>query len=273
MYRLTFEDGSGNIVKVYEPGGIYVTGVERSDNLLNLERAAWNGTAFTPASPDQIVSADTTSDVSLGLATKDTSRRQTIILLRVGAALDDGESAVGASKTLTGSNRTVFIPENSEPEHLYYVYASGGLDALCTYPNEAIVKADELFGVVVDHHQNYVWVRGDRKTSHEIEEKDIPAVMKTGTVEIAALEEGIGKKAVDLSGCTLEEVLYFVSHDKPVLAVSSEGVKLIVGYDEYNTYLLNPGEDEWYYYGIQDSTALFLASGNEFYSITDSAVL
>jgi hypothetical protein len=272
MYRLTFEDGGGNVVKEYEPSGLYVTKLSQSDNLLDLERVAWNGASFVPASSDQIVSADTTSDVSLGLATKETSRRQTIVLLRVGAVLEEGESAVGASKALMGSSRTVLIPENSEPEQLYFIYASGGLDALCTWPNDAIVQADALFGVVVDSEQNYVWVRGDRQTSHEIEKKDIPAVMRTSVIDLEAIEDGIGKRVVDLSGCTLEEVLYFVSHDRPVLAASPEGVKLIVGYDEFNTYLLNPGEDEWYYYGIQDSTDLFLASGNEFYSFTESAL-
>ena len=95
--------------------------------------------------------------------------------------------------------------------------------------------------------------------------------MRTSVIDLEAIEDGIGKRVVDLSGCTLEEVLYFVSHDRPVLAASPEGVKLIVGYDEFNTYLLNPGEDEWYYYGIQDSTDLFLSAGNEFYSFIDAA--
>lgn len=270
MYRLVFEDGSGNVVKTYEPNGIYVTDVEQSDNLLNLSRVAWNGTLFTEATPDQIVSADTSADVNLGISTKETERRQNIVMLRVGATLEEGESAIGSSKTLTGTRNSVMIPQNPEPEKLYYVYAAGGLDALCTYPNDAIVKADELFGVVVDYNQNYVWVRGDKKTSHEIEEKDIPVVMLTGTINKDELEAGLGKQVVDLTGCTLDEVLYFVSHDRPVLANTADGVKCIVGYDEYNTYLRNPGEDEWYYYGIQDSTALFLAAGNEFYSFTES---
>ena len=271
MYRLTFEDGEGNIVKVYEPNGLYVVGVEQSENLLNLERVAWNGSRFAEASPDQIVSSDTTEDVNLGFATKETERRQTIVLLRVGGTVPDGEPAVGAGKTLTGSQRTIQMPQNPEPEHLYYVYASGGLDALCTWPNDAIVLADRLFGVVVDYSQNYVWVRGDRKTQHTIEMKDVPAVMRTGTTDMDELEAGIGKHVIDLTGCTLEEVLYFVSHGRPVLAVTGEGVKCIVGYDEFNTHLLNPGEEEWYYYGIQDSTALFEEAGNEFYSYTESS--
>ena len=271
MYRLTFEDGDGNVVKVYEQNGLYVVRAYQSDNLLNLDRVAWNGTMFVEASPDQIVSSDTTGDVNLGLATKETKRRQTIVLLRVGAPLEEGESAVGSSKTLTGSQHMISMPSNPEPEKLYYVYAAGGLDALCTYPNDAIVLADQLFGVVVDYNQNYVWVRGDKKVQTDIELDKVPSVMRTGTLDKEELEAGIGKQVIDLTGCTLDEVLYFVSHGRPVLGVTADGVKCIVGYDEFNTHLLNPGEDEWYYYGIQDSTAMFLSAGNEFYSYTESA--
>ena len=266
MYRMNFSDGEGNIVKTYEPNGIYVVGVEQSDNLLNLKRVAWNGAQFAEATPDQIVSTDTSADVSLGIATKEESRRQTVVLLRVGGSLADTTVTVGNSKMAAGRGDMVEMPQNPEPESLYYVYAAGGLDALHTYPNDAIVKADELFGVVLDQNQNYVWVRGDKENEYEMDLSDVPSVFTSGTLDPEKLEEGVGKTIVDLSGCTLDEVLYFVSHDRPVLANTKEGVKCIVGYDEYNTYLLNPGEDEWYYYGIQDSTDLFLAAGNEFYS-------
>ena len=271
MYRLNFMDGEGNVVKTYEPSGLYVVQVEQSDNLLNLKRVAWNGAVFADATSDQIVSTDTAGDVSLGMATKKESRRQTVVLLRVGSSLADTTVTIGNSKIAAGRGTMIEMPQNPEPEDLYYVYASGGLDALCTYPNDAIVKADELFGVVVDHNQHYVWVRGDKDTEHEIELSDVPAVFTSGTIDPEKLEEGLGRRVVDLTGCTLDEVLYFVAHDKPVLVNTKEGVKCIVGYDEYNTYLLNPGEEEWYYYGIQDSTDLFLASGNEFYSYIDTA--
>ena len=59
-------------------------------------------------------------------------------------------------------------------------------------------------------------------------------------------------------------VLYFVSHGTPVIALTAEGARVIVGYDEYNTYLLNPGESEWYYYGMNDSTEMFENAGNRF---------
>ncbi len=271
MYRLIFSDGEGNNIKTYEPNGIYVTGVEQSDNMLNLKRVAWNGEVFAEATPDQIVSTDTSSDVSLGIATQREKRRQTVVLLRTGGSLADTSVTVGNSKIAAGRGPMVEMPQNPEPEELYYVYASGGLDALSTYPNDAIVKADSLFGVVLDADQNYVWVRGDKDPEYEIDREKIPAIFTAGTLDTKELEEGLGRRIVDLSGCTLDQVLYFVAHDKPVLVNTKEGVKCIVGYDEYNTYLLNPGEEEWYYYGIQDSTDLFRAAGNEFYSYIDVA--
>ena len=34
---------------------------------------------------------------------------------------------------------------------------------------------------------------------------------------------------------------------------------------------MNPGDAEWTYFGMQDSTDLFAAAGNIFYSYLDSA--
>lgn len=42
----------------------------------------------------------------------------------------------------------------------------------------------------------------------------------------------------------------------PVTEQTPQGIVIIAGYDEYNTILMNPGENETFYYGINDSTAL-----------------
>jgi hypothetical protein len=267
MYSVRIEDEEGNQVKDYQAGGLYVTSISQSDNLLNLSRVSRNGSGFIEATPDQIVSTDTSSDVAFGVATMEDSRRQTQVLLRVGSSISHTTPQLINSKIVSGQRvPQIDIPENPEAEDLYYVYASGGLDAICTYPNEAIVKADEMFGVVVDHNLDYVWVRGDKDVKCLIDVENVPAAVRSGTTDIAQLEAGLGTDVIDVSGCSLDEVLYFVSHGRPVIAQTEEGVKIIVGYDDYNTLLLNPGEDEWYYYGINDSTNLFLRSGNEFYS-------
>ena len=102
-----------------------------------------------------------------------------------------------------------------------------------------------------------------------------PDVIRNGSMDVAAIEEGTGRKALDLSGCTLDSVLYYVSEGTPVLAKTPitdqtpQAIVIIAGYDEYNTILMNPGETETFYYGINDSTALFEEAGNVFMTYWD----
>ena len=77
---------------------------------------------------------------------------------------------------------------------------------------------------------------------------------------------GADVDVLDLTGCTLDMVLYFVGQGTPVLANTSQGVVTITGYDEYNVILLDPGSDETYYGGLQDSTKMFEEAGNQFVS-------
>ena len=69
------------------------------------------------------------------------------------------------------------------------------------------------------------------------------------------LEEDTRKKmSSGLTGCTLDQVLYFVSQEHPVLPLRQTGVVIITGYDDFgNTILLDAGGTETYFYGPQDS--------------------
>ncbi len=270
MYKLQIVQPDGTVIKTYQPDGVYVKSVEKTGNMLNLNRVRKAGGGFEDAEGDQIVSSDTEEDVRLGISTKKDEKKLTVVLLRVGDTISFDSAESAESKIVEGNSKKAVIPGNPDRQDLFYVYASGGLTAMYTYPNDAIVKADELFGVVVNQAQDYVWVRGDKLDEQEIPLKKIPEAVLSGTTDPAQLQVGIGKQVVDLSGCTLDQVLYFVSHGRPVIAQTSEGVRIIVGYDEYNTYLMKPGDTEWYYYGIQDSTDLFAESGNVFYSYLET---
>lgn len=270
MYMLKFMDGDGNSIKTYQPDGYYVKSVDLTGNLLAVKREKRSGEGWEMAPDDQIVSSDTAEDVELGIATKESGSRQSLVILRTGSTITDTGAQSTESRLLSGTIRLVQIPVNPNAEDLYYVFASGGLTEICTYPNDAVIKADELLGTVVDQRQNYVWVRGDKDTKCEIRMDDVPTAMKSGTMDSASLQSGIGKTVVDLYGCSLDQVLYFVSHGKPVMAQTEDGPVIIVGYDEYNTYLLKPGETEWYYYGMNDSAALFQERGNAFISYLDT---
>lgn len=267
MYKLIIEDGEGNQIKHYEPMGYYVTDCVQSENMLTLNRVVKNGPVFVEGIQDHIVNTDTEEAVAKGPATKTSARKQTEVVLRVGTTISNKKPQVVKSKIITyETSRNVDIPVNHGKQNLYYVYAGGELEGIYTYPNEAIVRADELMGVVVDGKQNYVWVRGDKSSSIELDMAKLPPAIFSGNMDVEYLKEATGKNVVDLSKCTLDEVLYFVSHGKPVIALTITGPVTIVGYDEFNTYLVDPNGTEWYYAGINDSTAMFEAAGNIFIS-------
>ena len=91
--------------------------------------------------------------------------------------------------------------------------------------------------------------------------------MKSASLDVSALQEALGDEGtiVDLSGCTLDSVLYEVSAQRPVIAKTGADTSVvIVGYDEYNTWLYDPVKKETYPYGMNDSTDLFQKAGNVF---------
>lgn len=69
------------------------------------------------------------------------------------------------------------------------------------------------------------------------------------------------------TGCSLENVLYEISAQRAVIAKTGADTSVvIVGYDAYNIWLLDPATGKVSPYGMNDSTALFQQAGNVFIS-------
>lgn len=274
MYTLVILDEEGEAIKNYTPTGAYVTEVTQSDSLLTLTRVAKSDGEFIETTSDTIVSTNTEDNVEYGIATETDDVKQTEILLRVGTTITDENPQVVTGKfTSESSSVSVEIPANTEKEKLYYVYAGGSLESCWTTAVEAILRADEMVGVVINDAKEYVWERGNQADEASISLDKIPDIVKTGTMDVDVLEEALGQDVVDLTGCTLDQVLYFVSEGKAVIAATETGSVIITGYDDYgNLILLNPGETETYYYGPNDSLALFEAAGNRFVSYLNTEI-
>lgn len=266
MYRLTIIDQDGEEVKNYQPDGIYVMKAEKNENMLVLTRTVKQGTAYVETTADNIVSSDTKENVEYGAATQQSTRKGGETILRVGQRLSDKKVQTVNAKLLVGDESAdISIPTNTKHEQLYYVYAEGSLESVWTSAGEAIRRADEKVGVVINDAKEFVWERGNKENTAQIPVENIPVAFQSGSMDTAALSSALGKTVLDLTGCTLDEILYFVSNKRPVLAAADGGCVIITGYDDYgNLILLKPGETETYFYGPEDSEALFKAAGNQF---------
>lgn len=272
MYHLTIVSEEGEEVKNYEQGGIYIMGTQLGDNMLKLTRAVRENGVYMEATEDHIVNTDTQDDVIYGVTTRESSVKQTEMILRVGKTITDKNVQVVNSKILKEEeSRSVRIPANTKKENLYYVYAQGKMESCWSTPGEAIRQADEKVGVVINNAKEFVWERGNKKTTSTIKLENIPEAVKTGTMDVDALEAAIGRDVVDLTSCTLDQVLYFVSQGRAVIAGTPTGSVIITGYDDYgNLILLDPGATETYFYGPNDSKELFESAGNRFISYLET---
>ena len=71
--------------------------------------------------------------------------------------------------------------------------------------------------------------------------------------------------ALDLSGVSLDAVLYYVNQDIPVLvSLENDSAMLVIGFNELNVVVMNPQTGTVYKIGMNDATNMFRQNGNAF---------
>lgn len=273
MYKVLIVNSAGETLKTYEPDGCYVIGGSVNDKLLTLDRVKKTKRGYTETSQDHIVNSSADDEAAYGFAYAESDKKQTETILKTGETIEEGTTPqILYAKQVKAEGEEaaeVSIPAKKQTEELYYVYAKGHLDSMYTTISEAVQRADDQLGVVVNNKQQLIWERGNKQTTCKLDISTFPDVILSGKMNIKKLSKNLGKQVLDLTGCTLDSVLYYVSEGTPVLAKTADGVVIIAGYDQYNTILLKPGEAETYYYGLEESADMFEAAGNQFVTYFD----
>lgn len=69
---------------------------------------------------------------------------------------------------------------------------------------------------------------------------------------------------LDLAGCSLDAVLYYVNQDIPVLALVEDSAVLLVGFNEIEVGIMDPVTGTIYTMKNSEASAWFEESGNQF---------
>ena len=90
-------------------------------------------------------------------------------------------------------------------------------------------------------------------------------MLERGEDAFSILEQSLRQaRILDLTGCTLDTVLYYVDQDIPVLALVNQEAMLVIGFNEQNIVLMDPSTGTVYKKGMNDSRSMFEESGNRF---------
>ncbi len=274
MNELRIEEFNGTLVKDYRKDGTYITDVSMEPGLAQLTCATKDGSGgYTPAADDNIMNnQQTKSAVTVTLSSS--SRQGTTVTLKLPGAVSSLNPSVSGFRLRLGQKDPAAIAYAEKDDYpLYYVYTQGLLQEVCTDPEKAVTDADAGTGIVLNQDSQYIYERGNKQTKTNLNNEDIPSVFLSGEMNADQLQSGAGGDAtvLNLTGCTLDQVLYLVSQGNAVVTRLADGkTAVIVGYDRYNTLLYNFDTGEHYYMGIKDSTKSMEQGGNVFVSYVES---
>lgn len=188
--------------------------------------------------------------------------------------------------------REIVLDEESKADR-YLVYTKGRLMDIYSDPGEAVLFAYENAGTVMDCYGNEIYRRGELVTRNQImaikenqvtDEKDSLAVcldtilhfegisrntefmLQQGQNAVEILENNLKSHVIlNLRGCPMDAMLYYVNQDIPVLALKDGGESvLIIGFNQQNVVLMDPKTGKIYKKGMNDSRQMFEENGNCF---------
>ena len=288
----------GEEQKSYSQEGYFFTSEDVESNMINLKRVAYSpdGSGLQTVSDYQIF-GNTENDeelASVKIINTELKKKELVINFATKVTTADKLLVKYPKVIKFDDSNSLSLRELISSEGRYYVYGHGGIAAICDNPAAAVIAADDAGGVVLDDAGNYVWARRSREQTVTLGNvsstmcaggsiascvnailqangimTDVTPRLQAGESSIAILNDNLqNATALELLGCTLDQVLYYVNRGEPVMGMlENDNCVLIVGYDMYNAVLMEPSTGTIYKQGLEETQAQFKQYGSRFVAV------
>ncbi len=296
MYAAEIISETGETVTHYENTDLYIMEAYIDEGRILLVNAELSETGQPVNESTDVLLRNAPENTAENTVLKSVteSRRKKIYTVNMSGSVSDSALEFTVPEQLTGlSENRVELPSDisRDTDGRYFSYAYGELEAISYSVADAINAVYDNMGIVVDAGQNLIWARGVQSDEKRItvssdcvtddagmtlvpcvqallEQQavslDVEEMLESGASIYDILEESLGSRALDLSGCTLQQLLYYISLGHPVIVLTGDTTAdLIVGYDNYNVTFYNPLDGTYYKKGRND-TADYLEEMGEY---------
>lgn len=292
-YELYIASTTGEVKRKYSVKGQYIQKVSCNGNVINMTLCKKQKGVYTKSGEDTILNNGEKESEKFSYTSRVTTKSLTEWYIRFPSSFDMKEKPVWGDTltTLTTSERYVRLEQPKITK--YYVYAGGQIVASFESAARAIKEADNRMGVVVSSNHQVVWERSGAFLQNAIGGLDLTKaengvsnlsacvhmLLKANHYDVAA-KSLVGKdqmpyevlarylqRPMNLKGCTLEEVLYFVSGNKPVIAMTGDRTAVVIGgYTTTQLTLYNPASGKKETVSRSAYEKIFKEAGNYFIS-------
>ena len=298
MGKLRVVNNNGEVLKEYSKKGTFFTDAEINENMINLKQVKKNEVGeFVEAEDYQIFGnmEEDEDDISTATIATELKKTEYVINFVYKVTTSDKLKVIYPKEIVFDNTNAMSIRELTTEEEAFYVYSYGRVVGVYTNEAQAIKEAYNQSGLVMDDNGKYIWKRISRPTEYELAgisvtpatgtegqiaacikamlsyngiNKNVSKLMSNGKASVEVIDELLDNRGLDLRGCSLEQVLYYVCNGQPVLGMINETeCVLIVGYNFYNGIMINPATGETYKYGIEETAEMFEKAGNRFIGI------
>lgn len=293
-YELYIADTNGNVVEDFHWKNQYIQGIQANGNVINITlcKKGRDG-KYEKSGENSISNQSQTKTAKFRYTSRVTSKSLTEWYIQFPSSFEMPEKPklVNGPGSLMTTQRFVRLEQPGITK--YYVYAVGKITASFESARLAIREADRQMGVVVSSDHQVVWERSGSFLQNSIggfeitregngisnlaacvymvlKQKHINADAKALTQKDLPVFNMLAEylqSPVSLKGCTLDQVLYFVSSNKPVIAMTSEKKAVVIGgYTTQQLYLYNPETGREATVSRREYESIFKNAGNQFIS-------
>ncbi|MCD7738814.1 MAG: hypothetical protein LUH58_07225 [Lachnospiraceae bacterium] len=286
MYRICIEDSAGEIQKDYEIENVRIKGCVIDGNQLVLERYQKGEEGYTAIASDNIVSRKSSRSASNSVETVVTSTYQTIYQISLKNKIDVSSLTFAGAKEMQSENVENLVFSTQSEIRYVAVCSPWEVTEYSTDAGYAVQQAGSMNGMVRDNGTgSYIWRRSTLSASNQIiaieavastEEKDSMTVCLEIMLEQMGVYTDVAERwnagescsailgdnysdytLIEVTGCSLTSLLYYVDQDIPVLIILESGeAMLLTGFNAYNVVLMRPDSNFLGYMSQSDASEM-----------------
>lgn len=269
LYKLEIRNEKNEVAKTYQVDQVYVTDIRITDNMVAMNRVQKQGDTYNSIAQDYITNNKEQKKQEMKAETyvsEENGTRQ--VRLTDGKRIENTKPRLLKPKQILYEKPTTIAFNLTGSKESYYVYGRGKLQGVFDNAGTAIAAADSVRGVVSTSKQTKVWERGNRQLRYSLEgaapfvvnggensltaclrqmiayagkNVDVAGEMANGKSILEILNLHSGGEALDMTGCTMEELFYIIGKGTPVIAMTGgDSAILLVGYDSTTVTYINP---------------------------------
>ena len=272
MYELEIRDTSNKVKKNYKQDGVYISDVLIEKGFMTLNRLSKTDGVYTGIPQDYVTNNEERKESKVTAEVFSTVLKEKQMRLTFADEIEDFSPKILRPKKVMETQPITISFDDKVKTDKFYVYGVGKLSAVYDKAAYAIQKAEQISGVVISSEQSYIWEKGNRDLVYYTEAAAFQKAEGQSSTEACmqymeqyAAQYGGGAKKIDLTGCTLNQVLYIINKGMPVITMTDPShAILLTGYDYNTVTYMDPDNGQEFTVPMEQMDAIVAGGGNTF---------